>query len=189
MKFPKMLQTCRDRAQVKTGSHFPTILKLVASALVTTRVLSVMLVTAQVIAADSSKAQLIEAKACLNIGNINGDGPCTCEGEGGHNYGKAGRRFESKDKTIFILVRFRGLPPGKHKLKARTYERDSTGRFVWQKKHDKSLEFSNKSPAWAFWFPAAAKGPGTWKVEVFLDNLPWFGKDKDIEYGVDSILE
>ncbi len=127
----------------------------------------------------SNKPILFEAIACLQIGNIQGQGPVICEGEGGRNFGKAGKSFLHED-NIFILLRFRNLNTGNHTLRTRVYlYNNNLHRYEWQKQYDKTYQFINSQKSWAYWFPATARESGQWKIEVFLDNWPWFGKDVD----------
>jgi hypothetical protein len=112
-------------------------------------------------------------QACNQIGNITGDLPVKCIGEGGGKNGFWGRRPE-------ILVRFRGLPVGNHTLKTRYYAYDNS-RFKWAgNKYDQIMSFRNNQPNWAFWFSAVAEpgeinfGTTPYKVEIYLDGR-WHG--------------
>lgn len=74
----------------------------------------------------NAKPRIIQVKACEKIGNIYGNKPLNCRGEGGRGYGKAGRAFRPK-KPIWLLVRFRELPTRKHTVRVRTCPRGTRG--------------------------------------------------------------
>jgi hypothetical protein len=101
----------------------------------------------------SAESILYKGKACLEIGNIKGKGSVTCEGEGGHCYGKAGCRFESGD-TVQILLRFRNLALGKHTVTTNYGE----------------SHFSNNSESWSYWFSIKNASNGYNDVKVNLDG-------------------
>lgn len=124
---------------------------------------------------------LHEGQTCLSIGNIKGEGPVTCKGPGGHNYGKAGTRFETGDK-IYILLRLRNLTPGEHSFRAR-FRR---GQKVAVKLH-RMFKSDDSDSSWAYWLavPAKAKESGSWTVDIMLDGIEM----GPIRYGVDTILE
>jgi|GEM_PF-2464453 len=111
-------------------------------------------------------------QACSAIGNIQGNLPVTCVGEGG---GKSG--FWGRKPTI--LVRFRNLPRGNHTLYARYYAYNpSQGNYLWTRgKHDQNLKFTNQVENWAFWFPGTARpgeGGFAFNIDIILDGA-WRG--------------
>lgn len=126
---------------------------------------------------------LKEVVACLGIGNINGAGPVTAEGIGGHSYGKAGSTFRSGD-TIWILSRFGNLPVGKHTLHAKLFHGKGANMRTeigwWQ-----TLQFENTETAWAYWFASPGASSGHWTVHIALDGRAL----GHVEYGVDMPLE
>jgi hypothetical protein len=127
--------------------------------------------------------RLIEAKACLRVGNTE-MGPVTCEGEGGHNFGRTVKTFCSDD-SITILLRFRNLPTGKHTLRTEYYVyNNEEDNYNGEDKYDETYSFSNNDESWDYWFQARARESGGWKVKVFLDEYKQLGEDKDIEYCV-----
>jgi hypothetical protein len=68
---------------------------------------------------------LISGQACVQIGNIEGEGPVTCRGPAGRDCGKAGGAFaqgggdrsESYTDDVWILLRFRGLERRRHLMR------------------------------------------------------------------------
>jgi hypothetical protein len=119
-------------------------------------------------ASAQSFPQIHQIQACLEIGNIKGAGDVTCIGEDGHDNGKAGKTFRTGDR-IFILVRFRGLPVGKHRLHVFYFLVGRDGQE--RRKATKDLTFTNRSEGWAYWFPAEFRQTGKWKVIVAEGNL------------------
>jgi hypothetical protein len=61
-----------------------------------------------IVIAQQKESYVHSVKACLEIGNIEGKGNVTCEGDGSHNYENGGVTFHDKD-TIWILVRMQNL--------------------------------------------------------------------------------
>ncbi|MGA9379453.1 MAG: DUF1036 domain-containing protein [Phormidium sp.] len=111
-------------------------------------------------------------QACSAIGNIEGNLPVTCVGEGGGKNGFWGRK-------PIILVRFRNLPLGTHSIRARYYAYNrSQGRYLWTRgRDDQNIKFTNQMENWAFWFPATARpgeGGVNFNVDIILDGA-WRG--------------
>ena len=131
---------------------------------------------------------LSKIQACRKIGNIEGAGPVTCIGPGGRDFGAAGRTFKSGDEII-ILTRFKRLHPGNNKLIVK-YSRLKGGKSVNFSNNKRVLNFKNKSENWAFWFPAAFKSGGKWRLGVALDNT-WYseGVIGHVDYCVDCALD
>ena len=112
--------------------------------------------------------KLRSIKACLNIGNQTGAGAPTCQGEQGHNYGKAGRFF-IKGETVWVLLRLNNLPIGKHVLTTtvnRGYAGRTTGSTAWAQR----LEFSNTQSNWWFWFSTKARDSCEWVEHIRIDG-------------------
>lgn len=107
---------------------------------------------------------LVELEVCQRIGNINGQGPVTCIGQGGRNFGKAGRGFLNGD-DVWILMRFRRLPLGE-KTASVHYNKIMDGRWKSFSQNKREWNFTNSSPSWAHWFKAHYKTPGSWRVNV-----------------------
>lgn len=107
---------------------------------------------------------LIKLKVCQEIGNINGQGPVTCIGEGGHDLGKAGKGFAIGDE-VWILMRFRRLRLGE-KTASVHYSKLTDGKWMNFSKNKREWNFTNKSSSWAHWFKAHYNTPGAWRVSV-----------------------
>ncbi|WP_408648013.1 RICIN domain-containing protein [Thiocapsa bogorovii] len=105
-------------------------------------------------------------ETCSEIGNMEGEKPYTCKGPGGGRAGFWGRKPE-------ILVRFRGLLAGEHKIEVRfadvssEVERDLSAL-------NRSWAFENSRLAWAIPFTSpAAVGEvcQECRVTILLDGL------------------
>ena len=133
------------------------------------------------IACERFSDKLILVKACMNIGNKEGAGNPVCEGEQGHNYGKAGRSFQ-KGENVWILLRLRSIPNGKHVLTTavnRSFGGKTTGSTAWNQR----MEFANTTDRWWYWFKSQARDSGEWVEHIHID-------DKHlgyVEYCVDCI--
>ena len=71
---------------------------------------------------------LYNFQACRSIGNTTGSRPATCIGEGGRNFGKAGKTFKKGDR-VMLLTNFKRLPKGQKKL-VFVYQKKKNGKFV-----------------------------------------------------------
>lgn len=115
---------------------------------------------------------LWKAQACARIGNIAGEGPVTCEGPQGQvGGGRSGTTFP--EGKVFVLLRFRGLSPGRHQVRTQAYRQEGT-RYRRRNNRDQRTTFRNQSRAWAQWFEARGRERGNWRLEILLDGV-WRG--------------
>ncbi len=100
-----------------------------------------------------------------------------------HCAGKAGCYGFSSDQgglEPWILVRFRGLNPGKHTIKARHYSSSSgrAGTYRWTGgSQDVSITFKNTDSIWAMWFKGKADNAPFYSIDLMLDGY-WHGSVK-----------
>ena len=121
------------------------------------------------------QAQLQSAEACLSIGHTAASDPhpASCEGPGGHNFGKAGSTFNGGE-DVWILLDFTKLPQGDHTVQTR--------------EHGKAIDtrhFKNSSADWRFWFRSSETGAGLHTLNVVLDGTSL----GSVHYCIDCPLE
>ena len=125
-----------------------------------------------------------EAVSCLGPPERSADGSLVCRAEGGRDFGKAGRRFESGDR-VYVLLRFIHLPVGSHRIQT-WIESRSGGRRRVSTNWAYDATFSNGQEKWPLWFPANADAPGQWTIHLTLDGEVSLGS---VSYCVDCPLE
>jgi hypothetical protein len=107
---------------------------------------------------------VVEARSCRRIGNGRGPGGVTCEGEGGRELAKAGSGFLPGD-DVWLLVRFRNLPIGQHRLRVAL-----SGRTARPTSPGQVIAFTNAQEDWTMWTALQEKRAGRWTAHLELDD-------------------
>ena len=117
---------------------------------------------------------LVKLEVCQKIGNFKGQGPVTCIGKDGRNFGKAGKGFLKGD-DFWILMRFRRLHPGE-KIASVHYSKRMGGKWMNFHGNKREWKFTNKSSSWAHWFKAYYNTPEVWRISVSVrgPDLPGY---------------
>jgi len=127
----------------------------------------------------------IFSEVCLGVQSSGAD-QLTCVGQDGHCVGKGGCTFYDKD-TIYIILRFKNLAPGQHTIFTEyfRYDQKAQGYVAQRPRLYQNFSFSNNRPVWTYYFRAAAKKGGSWKVMINLDQ--WQNL-KQVDYDVNKAL-
>ncbi len=131
---------------------------------------------------------LYNFQACRSIGNTTGSRPATCIGEGGRNFGKAGKTFKKGDR-VMLLTNFKRLPKGQKKL-VFVYQKKKNGKFVNFSNNKKTVKFNNNGRSWSQWMGAHFTKSGSYRVRVALEGNGLLGQVLgSTTYCVDCTLE
>lgn len=132
---------------------------------------------------------LWKVQVCRRIGNIEGAGNVTCEGEDGRNFGKAGRGFLKGDQ-VWILMRFKRFPLGSKTYSAIYSRQGSDGRYYNFSNNKREWKQTNTSSGWAIWFPASYRDNGNWQVKIAVRGADLPGQILgEAEYNVGGPFE
>src|SRR5262249_31795793 len=116
----------------------------------------------------AAQPRIARVQVCQRIGNIEGAGPVTCIHPIGDTQGST-RNTIAEGEEFFILVRFRDLPTGDHRMRV-FYE--SGGEYrSGATSSTKAMSFRNQSWDWANWFRAHYSKAGSWKVTVSVPSV------------------
>ncbi|MDX2239067.1 MAG: hypothetical protein NW224_00110 [Leptolyngbyaceae cyanobacterium bins.302] len=126
------------------------------------------------IALAAPKPYLHTGLTCLEVGYM-GD-QLSCIYVGGHTVPKVGSGFY-ENEAVYIYLRLRELPPGKHTIRA-SYHRREFGANQYSLAKTQKVTFSNTSPGWikTFQAPAEARTPGNYIIKLHLDNQVFLGE-------------
>lgn len=119
---------------------------------------------------------LWKAQACLYIENKRGGGPLRCVEPERCFTTDPGTGSKRLYDTVTLLLRFRDLPPGSHRIKTTVWGGDSYPASEHAARYDQEFTFRNRDENYARWFSIGSDGRTRyWRIGIFLDNN-WVGQ-------------